>query len=57
MKEVDVAVRAVAGLANSVLGRDVMELALSPRNGPLKDPGAEAGEQSVGWPRFSRDIT
>lgn len=43
MKAVEVEVRAAAGMDSSVIGVDLMRLALKP-GGPLADPGAHGGE-------------
>lgn len=56
MKEVEIAVRAAAGLDNSVIGRNVMKMAFTPKGGPLTDPGAEAGEQTSVMELFSGAI-
>lgn len=40
-------VRRVAGLANELLGVALMRKAFSPKDGVLRDPGAEGGEQQA----------
>jgi uncharacterized protein (TIGR02391 family) len=47
MKAVEVEVRRVAGLPNDLLGVNLMRKAFSPKEGVLRDPGAEAGEQQA----------
>lgn len=47
MKAVEVEVRRVAGLANELLGVALMRKAFSPKDGVLRDPGAEGGEQQA----------
>lgn len=47
MKAVEVEVRRVAGLPNELLGVSLMRKALSPKDGALRDPGAEGGEQQA----------
>jgi uncharacterized protein (TIGR02391 family) len=47
MKAVEVEVRRVAGLPNELLGVNLMRKAFSPKEGVLRDPGAEAGEQQA----------
>ncbi|WP_240761056.1 TIGR02391 family protein [Mycolicibacterium sp. CR10] len=56
MKEVEVAVRAAAGLSNSVVGVHVMRQALKPQDGPLTDTTAEGGEQVAIMELFSGAI-
>lgn len=47
MKAVEVEVRRVAGLPNELLGVALMRKAFSPKDGVLRDPGAEGGEQQA----------
>ena len=47
MKAVEVEVRRVAGLPNELLGVNLMRKAFSPKDGALRDPGAEGGEQQA----------
>ena len=47
MKAVEVEVRRVAGLPNELLGVALMRKAFGPKDGLLRDPGAEAGEQQA----------
>ena len=47
MKAVEVEVRRVADLPNELLGVNLMRKAFSPKEGLLRDPGAEAGEQQA----------
>lgn len=47
MKAVEVEVRRVAGLSNEFLGVALMRKAFSPKDGVLRDPGAEGGEQQA----------
>jgi len=47
MKAVEVEVRRVTGLPNELLGVNLMRKAFSPKDGPLRDPGAEGGEQQA----------
>jgi uncharacterized protein (TIGR02391 family) len=47
MKAVEVEVRRVAGLPNELLGVNLMRKAFSPKDGVLRDPGAEGGEQQA----------
>lgn len=47
MKAVEVEVRRVAALPNDLLGVNLMRKALSPKDGVLRDPKAEAGEQQA----------
>jgi uncharacterized protein (TIGR02391 family) len=47
MKTVEVEVRRVAGLPNELLGVTLMRKAFSPKDGVLRDPGAEGGEQQA----------
>lgn len=47
MKAVEVEVRRVAGLPNELLGVALMRKAFSPKDGALRDTGAEAGEQQA----------
>lgn len=47
MKAVEVEVRRVAGLPNEFLGVPLMRKAFSPKDGVLRDPGAEGGEQQA----------
>lgn len=44
-KEVEVAVRAEAGMSNSDIGRKLMQAAFNPDSGPLTDHGADKGER------------
>nr|WP_181390724.1 TIGR02391 family protein [Clavibacter michiganensis] len=44
MKAVEVEVRRVAALPNELLGVALMRKALSPKDGVLRDPGAEGGD-------------
>lgn len=47
MKAVEVEVRRAAGLPNELLGVALMRKAFSPKDGKLRDPGAEGGEQQA----------
>lgn len=47
MKAVEVEVRRVAGLSNELVGVGLMRKAFSPKDGVLRDPGAEGGEQQA----------
>jgi uncharacterized protein (TIGR02391 family) len=47
MKAVKVEVRRVTGLSNELLGVNLMRKAFSPKDGSLRDPGAEGGEQQA----------
>lgn len=47
MKAVEVEVRRVAGLPNELLGVNLMRKAFSPKEGALRDPEAEGGEQQA----------
>ena len=47
MKAVEVEVRRVAGLPNELLGVNLMRKAFSSKDGVLRDPGAEGGEQQA----------
>lgn len=47
MKTVEVEVRRIAGLPNELLGVPLMRKAFSPKDGALRDPGAEGGEQQA----------
>ena len=47
MKAVEVAVRDAAGLPNELLGVNLMRKAFSPKDGVLRDPEAEGGEQQA----------
>ena len=47
MKAVEVEVRRVAGLPNELLGVSLMRKAFSPKDGALRDPVAEGGEQQA----------
>lgn len=47
MKAVEVAVREAAGLPNELLGVNLMRKAFSPKDGVLRDPEAEGGEQQA----------
>lgn len=47
MKAVEVEVRRIAGLPNDLLGVALMRKAFSPKDGVLRDPGAEGGEQQA----------
>lgn len=47
MKAVEVEVRRVARLPNELLGVNLMRNAFSPKDGVLRDPGAEGGEQQA----------
>jgi uncharacterized protein (TIGR02391 family) len=47
MKAVEVEVRRVAGLTNELLGVNLMRKAFSPKDGVLRDPEAEGGEQQA----------
>ena len=47
MKAVEVEVRRVAGLPKELLGVALMRKAFSPKDGALRDPGAEGGEQQA----------
>jgi len=47
MKAVEVEVRRVAGLSNEILGVALMRKAFSPKDGVLRDPGTEGGEQQA----------
>lgn len=47
MKSVEVEVRRIAGLTNDLLGVNLMRKAFSPKDGVLRDPDAEGGEQQA----------
>ena len=47
MKAVEVEMRRVAGLPNELLGVALMRKAFSPKDGALRDPRAEGGEQQA----------
>jgi uncharacterized protein (TIGR02391 family) len=47
MKAVEVEVRRVATLPNELVGVPLMRKAFSPKDGALRDPGAEGGEQQA----------
>lgn len=47
MKSVEVAVRQAAGLPNELVGVSLMRKAFSPKDGVLRDPDAEGGEQQA----------
>ncbi len=47
MKAVEVEVRRVAGLPNELVGVALMRKAFSSKDGVLRDPGAEGGEQQA----------
>ncbi|WP_130283926.1 TIGR02391 family protein [Microcella alkaliphila] len=47
MKAVEVEVRRVSGLSNELLGVALMRKAFNPKDGPLRDPEAEGGEQQA----------
>lgn len=47
MKAVEVEVRRVADLPNDLVGVNLMRKAFSPRDGVLRDPDAEGGEQQA----------
>jgi len=47
MKAVEVEVRQVADLPNDLVGVNLMRKAFSPKDGVLRDPGAEGGEQQA----------
>lgn len=47
MKAVEVEVRSVASLPNDLLGVSLMRKAFSPKDGVLRDPEAEGGEQQA----------
>lgn len=47
MKAVEVEVRRVTGLPNELLGVPLMRKAFSPKDGLLRDPDAEGGEQQA----------
>lgn len=47
MKAVEVEVRRIAGLPNELLGVALMRKAFNPKDGILRDPGAEGGEQQA----------
>lgn len=47
MKAVEVEVRRVAGLPNELLGVNLVRRAFSPKDGALRDPEAEGGEQQA----------
>lgn len=47
MKAVEVAVREAAGLPSDLLGVGLMRKAFSPKDGALRDTGAEGGEQQA----------
>lgn len=56
MKEVEVEVRRLARLDESVLGVDLMRQAFRPQGGPLADPSAHRGEQVALMDFFSGAI-
>jgi uncharacterized protein (TIGR02391 family) len=47
MKAVEIEVRRVSGLPNELVGVPLMRKAFSPKDGMLRDPGAEDGEQEA----------
>lgn len=47
MKAVEVEVRRVAGLSNELVGVHLMRKAFHPKDGVLRDPGAEGGERQA----------
>ena len=47
MKSVEVEVRRASGLPDELLGVPLMRKAFSPKDGVLRDPGAEGGEQQA----------
>lgn len=47
MKAVEVEVRKVSGLPNELVGVALMRKAFGPKDGLLRDPGAEGGEQQA----------
>ncbi|WP_153505900.1 TIGR02391 family protein [Cumulibacter manganitolerans] len=47
MKAVEVATREAAGLPNELLGVKLMRTAFNPKDGALRDPEAEGGEQQA----------
>ncbi|WP_280447740.1 TIGR02391 family protein [Nocardia cyriacigeorgica] len=56
MKEVEVAVRAAAGLDHSVIGVKLMRAAFKPEGGLLTDPAAEGGEKTAMMDLFAGAI-
>lgn len=56
MKAVEVAVRDAAGLPNELLGVNLMRKAFSPKDGVLRDPEAEGGEQQATADLFAGSI-
>jgi hypothetical protein len=47
LKSVEVEVRRVSGLPNELVGVPEMRQAFNPKSGPLRDPGADGGEQQA----------
>lgn len=56
MKAVEVEVRRVAALPNELVGVQLMRKAFSPKDGALRDPDAEGGEQQATADLFSGAI-
>ena len=56
MKAVEVEVRRVADLPNELVGVALMRKAFSPKDGALRDPGAEGGEQQATADLFAGSI-
>jgi uncharacterized protein (TIGR02391 family) len=56
MKAVEVEVRRVAALPNDLLGVNLMRKAYSPKEGVLRDPEAEGGEQQAAADLFAGAI-
>jgi uncharacterized protein (TIGR02391 family) len=56
LKEVEIAVRAAAGLGHGVIGVNVMRQAFNPKGGALTDEDAEGGEQVAIMELFSGAI-
>ncbi|NLI85049.1 MAG: TIGR02391 family protein [Propionibacterium sp.] len=56
MKAVEVEVRRVAGLPNELLGVPLMRKAFNPKDGVLRDPEAEGGEQQAAADLFAGAI-
>ena len=56
MKAVEVEVRRIAGLPNELVGVSLMRKAFSPKEGVLRDPEAEGGEQQATGDLFAGAI-
>ncbi|MGH3117928.1 MAG: TIGR02391 family protein [Gaiellales bacterium] len=56
MKAVEVEVRRVSGLPGEIIGVPLMRKAFSPKDGVLRDPGADGGEQQATMDLFAGAI-